>query len=536
MLFQWILILFELYSFVSTISLMKYENGQLISNTNSYLINTFTVQSRNECICRCFANENCKTLNYLGINQSCSLFSSQIQIENLQLVPYVFDSIVMILSNRTISTTTNVHGETTCINTAISTSYHVAFYSFDNNTLDSIGNYSMNANFTPNYVQGWIGLAVDFSYNNQQYLQSTHIPLDSRSFTIDFWFYAPEMMDNVSYSFAGERHASENYQCLFLDIRDRYLYIGFYSDDLIGTTSLSANQWYHATFVYDSTIKQQLIYLNGILDNGVTIENDFVGTSGPFTIGGANIDGSGPVYSYYSGYIDHFSISYRVKSPCEIYLNAILFCYFPFDSALGLLDSGPNYLNAINSNGISTIGRVNQGIEFSLLLSYIMINGVNILNTVNNSFTISMWIKPFNLTSGGTLLHTSTQSDGNCYALWGLTSSGSFVMNFIDSSNNINPIIISSLSIPINQWTHIVQVVNSSNENYLFLNGNLISSISSSISQAIGSYVFLGASPNNTSFCQSGSISMGQFYGIIDEFYVFAKALTSTDIFRLANP
>ncbi|UJR07031.1 hypothetical protein I4U23_011319 [Adineta vaga] len=440
-------------------------------------------------------------------------------------------------STSTSTTTTNVYCGITCINTTISTLSRVAFYSFDNNVLDSTGNYSMKANFTQNYVQGWIGSAISFTYSNQQYLQSIHIPLDSRSFTIDFWFYATEMLNNMAYSFAGERHSSVNSQCLFLDLRYRYLYMGFYDADTSGTTILSANQWYHATFVYDSTVKKQYVYLNGVLDKSVIINNDFLGTLGSFTIGGANIGGAGPTYSYYSGYIDHFGISYRVKSPCEIYLNAILYCYFSFDSISFLNDLGPNYLNAINSNGIQMNGRVNQGIEFSSSVSYIKIKGVNILNLMNQPFTISMWIKPLKLIDGGTLIHISTQSDGigNCFALWGFTSNGSFVMNLIDSSNNINPILISSSLFSINQWTHIVQVFNGIKENYLYLNGNL-AIISLSTSQPMGSYVFLGASPSNASSCRSGSISMGQFYGIIDEFYIFGKALTPTDICRLANP
>ena len=310
----------------------------------------------------------------------------------------------------------------------------MAFYSFDGNTLDSVGNYSMSTNpllFFSNYVTGLIGSAVIFGSSHTYLSSSVRIPLDSRSFTIDFWFYATTLTNTDEYGFAGECSFTTTDQCLFFSIRNSILYMAFYNDDTNGITTLTTNQWYHATFVYDSTAKMQLIYLNGVLEKSGTVSNDFLDTSALFTIGRSSTNILVQTFVYYLGYIDHFQISYRVKTPCEIYMNAILFCYFSFDLPSFLTDSGPNYLSAANSNGISTIGRRNQGIQFSsATLSYVTISGVNVLNSSTNSFTISMWIKPSNLTGGGTLLHTSTQSDGggSCFALWGFTSNGLFTV------------------------------------------------------------------------------------------------------------
>ena len=280
--------------------------------------------------------------------------------------------------------------------------------------------------------------------------------------------------------------------------------------------------------------------MNGELESSGTVYSDFLATTGSFTIGGAHIGGLASTYEYYPGYIDHFQISYRVKTPCEIYLNAILFCYFSFDLPSFLNDSGPNYLNATNSNGISTTGRMNEGMQFSSSsssLSYVNISGVNVLNSSTNPFTISMWIKPSNVSGGGTLLHLSTQSSGggSCFVLWGFTSTGKFSINLISTSNSTTSITIPN-SFQINQWTNIVHVFDPSNGNYLYINGSLMFGPTLSTRQAFGSFVFLGASPGGASSCVSGSVSTGQFNGIIDEFYVFSRALTSADICRLANP
>ncbi|CAF1658074.1 unnamed protein product [Adineta ricciae] len=287
-------------------------------------------------------------------------------------------------------TTTHAYYGSSCVNTTISISSCAAFYSFDANALDSA--------------------AINFTYNDSQFLSTTYIPFGSHSFTIGFWFYSAGLNSTWNFCFSGECPSS--------------------------TT-------------------------------------------------------------------DHFGITYRLNTPCEIYLNAILFCYFPFDPTSFLSDSGPNYLSATNSNVTQTTGRVNQGVQFSSSSSYITISGVNVLNALNNPFTISMWIKPMNLTGGGTLIHTSTQSDGldSCFASWGFSSNGSFIVNFLDSLGNAIPMTLSS-SFPLNQWTHVVQVFNSSNGNYLYMNGNFM----------------FESSPVISNSCKSGSISMSQFFGVINEF------------------
>ncbi|CAF1613412.1 unnamed protein product, partial [Adineta ricciae] len=253
----------------------------------------------------------------------------------------------------------NVSCEYSCLNTTISKISTIVFYTFDNNTFDTVGNYSMNETFPVSYVPGWIGLAVNFIYTDYKYLSTkSHIPLNNRSFTIDFWFYTTNLTGFKDLIFVGECQSSTNDHRLCLNVRYKLLRLVFFSDDTFAKTNLMINRWYHATFVYDSTVKQQLIYLNGVLDRNRTTSNHLSVTVALFTIGGGSAGGDSSPFVYYSGSIDHFGISYRVKSPCEIYLNAILFCYFQFESFSPLIDSGPNLINAINSNGIQTIGRV----------------------------------------------------------------------------------------------------------------------------------------------------------------------------------
>ena len=244
-----------------------------------------------------------------------------------------------------------------------------------------------------------------------QLLSTPYIPLDSRSFTIDFWFFATNLSTSWDFSFADQYESQAFSKCLFLNIRNRKLCFGFYASDAIGYANITTNKWYHVAFVYDIATQQQLIYLNGLLDVSRSASPLLI-TTGAFTIGGARIGGNTNTTVYYSGYIDHFTISSRAKSACEVFLAATLACYFTFDSASSIDDSGPNFLTGSNIGATSTTGRMNQALHLSSALSYIIINGISALTSSNTAFSISMWVNPTSVTGGATLIHASARSNG----------------------------------------------------------------------------------------------------------------------------
>jgi hypothetical protein len=131
----------------------------------------------------------------------------------------------------------------TCVNTTVSTSSRLAFYSFDNTTTDSMGTYPAGGITSPTYVTGWVGSAISFNYSQSQFLSTTHIPLNSLSFIIEFWFYVTSLSSGWDFYFAGEQQNTVSDQCLFLNIRYGVLYFGFFNDDTPGTTTISINEW-----------------------------------------------------------------------------------------------------------------------------------------------------------------------------------------------------------------------------------------------------------------------------------------------------
>ena len=247
-----------------------------------------------------------------------------------------------------------------------------------------------------------------FDASLSQRLSAPAMSLNSRSFTIEFWFSVQNAASN-SYAFFGQLSVpSTTKQCLFLVSNLGKLHFGFFNDDTLTSTVVKSNTWYHAAFIYDNDRRQRFIYINGILDTQSAIGvGPYLGTSGAITIGGADIYGSLGT-PYLTGSMDHLTVTTRVKSACEILNDATLAAYFPFDG--NLTDAGPNFLTATSSGVSFTSGFVNQAAYLSGSNSYIQISSLTGLGRSNSSFSIAFWVFPI---VSGVLLHISGTSAGN---------------------------------------------------------------------------------------------------------------------------
>jgi hypothetical protein len=91
-------------------------------------------------------------------------------------------------------------------------------------------------------------------------------------------------LTSADYGFFGQYSAQTTDQSLHYQIRNYSLNLGFFSDDLMGSSTVRTNIWYHAAFVYDYPSSTQKIYLNGKLD-GSRSSSPYRGTSGAIVIG-----------------------------------------------------------------------------------------------------------------------------------------------------------------------------------------------------------------------------------------------------------
>ena len=84
-------------------------------------------------------------------------------------------------------------------------------------------------------------------------------------------------------------------RALHYQIRGYLLYLGFFHDDLQGSTVIQPNVWNHAAFVYDFPTSSQRVYLNGYLD-GYRLSSPYQGTSGDTFIGKTEQNAGSPAF------------------------------------------------------------------------------------------------------------------------------------------------------------------------------------------------------------------------------------------------
>ena len=210
---------------------------------------------------------------------------------------------------------------------------------------------------------------------------------------------------------------------------------------------------------------------------------------------------------------------------------------YTFDNQ-SLLDSGPLRINGTGSNYLFTnTGRVNYSSSLSVNQSYIQATGLVLLGTQNQPHSFSLWIKPTNIT-GGTIVHASESMTGDgawCFPVLGFSNSG----QLIAQSWNSGLITLVGPVVTINVWTHIAITYSTSIGLRLWIDGNQYGPSSGSfnyVTPNVPVVVTIGSSLDGQISCSSGGIEMGQYFGEIDEFQLYSRELSSSDINSLANP
>jgi hypothetical protein len=187
----------------------------------------------------------------------------------------------------TTTTTTALVCGFSCVNySSISSSNLLAKWSFDGSFLDQTNAYNgIPCSNAPTFVTGYLGQAASFSASFNQCIYTSYIPLYHASFTVDAWINPTGFPNPLDQSIVGLCPSVTVDACLHVNIRTPHLYFGFYNDDLPGTTNIVANQWIHVAYVFDATLRQQTIYLNGFVNAQRTSSGLLQVASGDFTIG-----------------------------------------------------------------------------------------------------------------------------------------------------------------------------------------------------------------------------------------------------------
>lgn len=326
----------------------------------------------------------------------------------------------------TSTTTTSLFCSSACINTTTSTpSSLLALYLFDSNVNDYTGNYNGTAVGSPSYVVDYVGNGINLVASSSQLVTlPLALGLHNRSSTVELWLrlqsplYITSTATDVSIISQCAAIGLVD-RCLYYNIRSHVLHQGFFNDDKAGTTNVSTllGQWIYVAFTYDLTTRLRQIYIDGIAETtgytiGLTSALEgglYIGTNASATIG-RNTLLNAPL-KHLNAYVDHFSISKRAKSACEILNDATLVAYFPFDSG-SLIDVGPNMMSGTAAGQTTITGKRNQALAFTGngATSYFQMNGLTALGTSNSAFSIALYINPTVLY--GSIVHVSMFASG----------------------------------------------------------------------------------------------------------------------------
>ena len=122
----------------------------------------------------------------------------------------------------------------------------------------------------------------------------------------------------------------------------------------------------------------------------------------------------------------------------------------------------------------------------------------------------------------------------------GFSSAGEIIVTGWGSGPSVQ--VVGSV-LPARVWTHVVTTYSPTNGVQMYVNGTYYNRTSAFAYQASGgvNILTLGSALqaiqwNAGSGCHSQSIVPNVYDGFVDEFRVYSRELTSTDIYALANP
>jgi len=161
------------------------------------------------------------------------------------------------------------------------------------------------------------------------------------------------------------------------------------------------------------------------------------------------------------------------------------------------------------------------------------------ISSSNQSFTFALWINPSQSPAQGILIQLSTDRTD---VLWTIPMLGFTNTGYITSQlcSTTDMITVSGPLINANSWTHLAVTYNPTGNFTLWINGTIFrstpstfdyySSVASPLVATIGSSTII---PSFT--CSSYLISLGQYVGLIDQFQIYSRVLSSNEILALIN-
>ena len=211
-------------------------------------------------------------------------------------------------------------------------------------------------------------------------------------------------------------------------------------------------------------------------------------------------------------------------------LNEGLVAYYPFNGSAND-ESGNGNDGTVNGASLATdrFGSLNSAYEFDGDNDLIDVNNDSSLN-FNGSFSVSLWFKPLVLNQYQRLVGKGTAVDGDI-SNWSITLvSNNTIAFFWESADDANHLVYSNTVINDTLFHNITVFVDIDLGEYgIFIDGDLdIIQHSSDIPAPNSNSLYIGVRRTQSSFER-------YFKGVIDDIYIFGRALSEPEIQQLYN-
>jgi hypothetical protein len=426
----------------------------------------------------------------------------------------------------------------------------IAHYLFDEGTgqttADSSGNgrtgtlgssAGVDSN-DPTWVCEANGYYLDFDRSSNQNVRTPSFKPPSEG-TIAFWFKVPEAPTSRQRIFGfgdGYEIRWESNDIMYFDINKTGGNSSIRSNSAISIT----DTWVHIAFVTSVSNNTWSLYIDGILDNSGS-ETLSSQPSSSLTMGGStwrltsdHFTGSLEDFRIYSGNLTSTDIKALFESTKPESCNPFA-AWWQFEN--DFLDSSSSNTNNLIPFNSPLFGQRNPGpantIGNESTCSYVSFDGSNYASIDDSGkfnfqdLSVSTWVNPTaysgiglsSLVSKDEHFEFHLDSSGKLYWWW-RTPDG--------TSHSLT----SSATIPLNEWTHVAVVYDSSGRQYMYINGAIDQSANFTDGLANSPcdfYIGTDVATGSSTVCGQ-VLSDRNFQGHMDEVHIYDRVLSASEI------
>lgn len=397
-------------------------------------------------------------------------------------------------------------------------------YTFDNTVNDNQGNFNGTATGTPAYATGTLSNAIVLD-GTDDYVALPAGAADYQNFTVTAWVY---WNGGNAYQRIFDFGNNTNQYAYLSPSAGGNLRFGIKnggSEQQLNTTVLSTAQWIHVAVTLNGSTG--VLYVNGVpkaINTGFTIHpGDFKPTLN--YIGKSQF--SDPLFS---GKIDDFRIyNYSLSADTIQSIAAFGSPHLKFDETTGTLatDSTGEGWNGTFVNGPTwSTGKTGNAVDLDgtndhVTLPSSIVNGLTTTTIAGwvNLDTIANWQRIFDFGTGTT----------NYMFLTPRYASNGTMRFAIRTPSASEQIIDGNVAMPTGGWQHVAVVLNGATGT-LYLNGS-----------QVGQNTAMTLNPSSLGATTANYLGRSQFTldpyldGKLDDFRIFARALTGTEVAWLAG-